>query len=108
MNYIRSQPFQDKDFADFLCNLIQPHPEERFDFEHIIRNKWLNKHTKEIKKISDLNNFDEDNLLLELQKGDFLINYKETIRKKFNDKNKAKNEKYKYNKKGKFTFLKKS
>ena len=108
MNTIRSQPFQDKEFDDFLCNLVQYVPEERPDFENIIRNKWLNRNAKEIKKIVDLNGFDEDNLLLELRKSDFIIDYEEKYRKDFDGKKKENKTKYKYTRKGKFSFGKKS
>ena len=108
MNTIRSQPFQDKEFDDFLCNLVQYVPEERPDFENIIRNKWLNRNAKEIKKIVDLNDFDEDNLLLELRKSDFIIDYEEKYRKELDGKKEENKKKYKYNRKGKFSFGKKS
>ena len=108
MNIIRSQPFQDKEFDDFLCNLVQYVPEERSDFEDIIRNKWLNRNSKEINKIVDLNDFDEDNLLLELRKSDFIIDYEEKYRKDFDEKKEENKTKYKYNRKGKFSFGKKS
>ena len=107
MNIISSQPLQDKEFEEFLCNLIQYLPEERLDFENIIRNKWLNRNSKEIKKISDLHNFDEDNLLLELRKSDFIINYEEKYRKDFDAKKEENKKKYKYTRKGKFSFGKK-
>ena len=108
MNTIRSQPFQDKEFDDFLCNLVQYVPEERPDFENIIRNKWLNRNAKEIKKIVDLNGFDEENLLLELRKSDFIFDYEEKYRKEFDEKKEENKTKYKYNRKGKFSFGKKT
>ena len=107
MNIIRSQPLQDKEFEEFLCNLVQYLPEERPDLENIIRNKWLNRNSKEIKKISDLHNFDEDNLLLELRKCDFIINYEEKYRKDFDAKKEENKKKYRYTRKGKFSFGKK-
>ena len=85
MNNIKSQKYLDKDFIEFLCNLIQYSPNERLDFEKIIRNKWLNKNTDEINKIININISDEDNMLLELQKSDFLVT-KRKIRKKYPDK----------------------
>ena len=106
INFIRSQPFQDNEFSQFLCNLIQYNPEDRLDFEKMIRNKWLNKNSEEIKNIQIINVCNEDNLLLELQKSDFLINNKKYFRKDFKEKNKINDKKYKYNKKGKFTFRK--
>ena len=108
MNTIRSQPFQDKEFDDFLCNLVQYVPEERLDFENIIRNKWLNRNSKEIQKIVDLNDFDEDNLILELRKSDFIIDYEEKYKKEFDEKKEENKTKYKYTRKGKFSFGKKA
>ena len=101
---IKSQKFQDKDFDEFLCQLIQFKPKDRPDFEHIIRNKWLNKNLEEIDKISKINSFDESNLILELQKSDFLINNLRKYRKNFDEKNELDNINYKNNKKGKFKF----
>ena len=110
MNNIKSQKYLDKDFIEFLCNLIQYSPNERLDFEKIIRNKWLNKNTDEINKIININISDEDNMLLELQKSDFLVT-KRKIRKKYPDKiNNKDNENnkevkaHKYIRKGKFKF----
>ena len=102
--------FQDEDFTQFLCNLIQLRPEDRLDFEEIIRNKWLNKNTKEIQKIYNINESDEDNMVLELQKSDFLINNRKYYRKNFDKKysNEIENKKYRQLKKGKFKFGKRN
>ena len=104
--YIIHQQYQDKDFDEFLHNLIQFKPEDRLNFEQIIRNKWLNKNKKEIEKIYNINESNEDNLILELQKSDFLINNRKYYRKNFNERygNEANNKKYKKIKKGKFKF----
>ena len=108
MNYIKRQKLQDKDFDDFIINLIQFKPKDRLDFEKIIRNKWLNKNSEEIEKIANINNFDESILYVELQKSDFLINHVRENRKKFDEQNEIDNKKYINNKKGKFKFGKKS
>ena len=108
MNYIKRQKLQDKDFDDFIINLIQFKPKERLDFEKIIRNKWLNKNSEEIEKIANINNFDESILYIELQKSDFLINHVRENRKKIDEQNEIDNKKYINNKKGKFKFGKKS
>ena len=107
---IKNQLFQDEDFTQFLCNLIQLRPEDRLDFEEIIRNKWLNKNTKEIQKIYNINESDEDNIVLELQKSDFLINNRKYYRKNFDKKysNEIENKKYRQLKKGKFKFGKRN
>lgn len=109
LNFIQSQIYQDKEFTKFLSNLIQPKPEKRLNFEQIMRNKWLNKNTEEIKKIIDINNADEDDLLIELQKSDFLMNnrkyYRNEFDKRYNDKT---NKEYKSVRKGKFKFGKRN
>ena len=110
-NKIRTQKYQDKDFNDFLCNLIQFKPKDRLNFEQIIRNKWLNKNKKEIQKINYINQSNENNLILELEKSDFLINNIQCYRKKkFDEKynNEKENKKYKQLKKGKFKFGKRN
>ena len=101
------QKYQDKDFDKFLCKLIQFKPEDRQDIEHIIRNKWLNKNSEELDIIKKKKILDEANLILELQKSDFLINKKRNYRKVFDEKNKLDDIKYLNNKKGKFKFGKK-
>lgn len=108
MNNIKSQINQSEDFNEFLINLVQIAPEDRFDFEKIIRNKWLNKNTKEIKKIKDMNNSDEDCLKLELQKSDFLNNNRKYYRKGFDEKYNDDKKNYRYVRKGKFKFCKRN
>ena len=103
-NKIESQPFQDAEFNEFLLNLIQLDPDARLDFEKIIRNKWLNKNKKEIEKIRNINISDEDNILIELQKSDFLNDNKKNYRKYFYEKIQKDKENYKYIRKGKFKF----
>ena len=85
--FIRSDRVVDKDFANFLCSLIQIYPEERPSFEEIYRNKWLNKNTGFLKKLLDGFRHDEQKLIMELRKSDYLIEKKKEIernpRKKF-------------------------
>ena len=107
LHTIDTQKYQDKDFSVFLSNLIQFNPNDRLDFESIIRNKWLNKNKQEINKILNINLTDEDNIVLELQKSDFLINNTKHYRIKNFDKrynNEKENKKYKQIRKGKFKF----
>ena len=107
LNRIKTEKYQDKDFSDFLCSLIQFKPYERANFESIIRNKWLNKNKKEINKILNINLADEDNIVLELRKSDFLINNTKSYRnEKFDERynNEKDNKKYKQVRKGKFKF----
>ena len=40
---IKSNKLLDKDFIQFLLGLIAYSQKERFNFEEIYRNKWLNK-----------------------------------------------------------------
>ena len=77
------------------------------NFEDIKRNKWLSKNTNEIRKIKNINLNDEDSLIQELQKSDFIINNAKYYRKKNFDeryKNDNDNIKYKQIRKGKFKF----
>ena len=77
------------------------------NFEDIKRNKWLSKNTNEIRKIKNINLNDEDSLIQELQKSDFIINNAKYYRKKNFDeryKNDNDNKKYKQVRKGKFKF----
>ena len=104
--HIKNQKFQDFDFTEFLCNLLQYKPEYRLNLSQIIKNKWLNKNLKEIKKIKSINISDEDNLKLELQKSDFLLNNRKYFRKDFDEKYYKDIEKYRYVRKGKFKFCK--
>ena len=108
IHYIKSQKYQDKDFTKFLCDLIEYKPEDRADFEHIIRNKWLNKNSEEIDIIAKINENYEDDLISELRKSDFLINNCKYYRKKFEKINIENEKNYIYNKRGKFKFRKKN
>ena len=91
IDLIKSKEFLDKDFKDFLCSLIKYKPEERPDFEEIYRNKWLNKNIDIISRCHMINNYhDEDKLLMELNKSDFINDTKNRLkknRKKFIFKN---------------------
>ena len=107
---IKCQKYQDKDFTEFLFNLIQFKSNDRLNFEEIKRNKWLNKNTNIIKKIKYMNLTDEDSIILELQKSDFIVNNTKSYRYHFNEryKNDNDNKKYKQVRKGKFKFGKRS
>ena len=81
ISIIKSNLLLDRDFVKFLCSLIQYLPEKRANFEHIIRDKWLNKNKKEISNI--INSFsegEEDKLMRELIKSDYLIEKKNEIK----------------------------
>ena len=108
INYIKKQKYQDKNFDEFLCSLIQFKPKDRINFEKIMRNKWLNKNLKEIEKIEKVGAGDESNLLLELQKSDFIYNNAKHYRIEFDKLNEVSDKQYINNKKGKFKFGKKN
>ena len=73
ISYIKSQKITDKDFVDFLCSLISYRPKDRPSFEQIYRNKWLNKDSDKLEEILYGFENDEDKLIMELQKNDYLI-----------------------------------
>ena len=80
------------------------------NFEEIIRNKWLNKNEKLIQKIVKTNISDEDSLMLELRKSDFLVNNsnnynKNILNERYSNEN---NKKYKQVRIGKFKFGKRN
>ena len=108
INFIKKQKYQDKNFDEFLCSLIQFKPKDRINFEKIMRNKWLNKNLKEIEKIEKVGAGDESNLLLELQKSDFIYNNAKHYRIEFDKLNEVSDKQYINNKKGKFKFGKKN
>ena len=73
IGYIKSRPLTDKGFIYFLISLIEYEPKERPIFEEIYRNKWLNKNKNVLENIINANENDEEKLIMELQKSDFLI-----------------------------------
>ena len=70
---IQSTKSNDKDFNEFLISLIQYKTENRSSFEEIYRNKWLNKNWKKILEIKENNISEEKNLIIELDKSEFLF-----------------------------------
>lgn len=79
---IRSETFTDQDFIDLLVKLTGYKPEDRPNFEEIYRNKWLNKDLDRIHEIFWGFEFDEEKLIMELQKNDYLIKKEDKINKK--------------------------
>ena len=112
MNEIKTTKSSEKEFIDFLISLIQFNAKDRANFEEIYRNKWINKNLEEILEIFHINNTDEEKLILELDKSDFLIKkkqYLEEIHSRQNNINKINNngnkvEEHTYNHKNKFLF----
>ena len=72
INYIQSYKTVDKDFIPFIINLINLNPDERPKFEEIYRNKWLNKNVEKINIIIEDYFKNEKQLILHLQKQDFI------------------------------------
>ena len=69
---IKSDLVADRDFVNFLCSLIQIEAEDRPNFEEIYRNKWVNKNADYISKITKCFGNDEQKLIKELRKSDYL------------------------------------
>ena len=70
---IRADIFADKEFIDFLVSLIWYTPDARPNFEQIYRNKWINKDLQQLNDTYSFFEYDEENIIIELQKQDFLI-----------------------------------
>jgi len=76
MNEIKTTKSSEKEFIDFLISLIQFNAKDRSNFEEIYRNKWINKNWEEILEIFHINTNDEEKLIFELDKSDYLIKKK--------------------------------
>ena len=93
---LKSNLLLDNDFINFICGLIHYSPEERFCFEDIYRNKWLNKSNKDICYVKyAFCEGEEDKQMRELAKSDFLMDKKKELNKRrrkfiFNRHNKNK------------------
>ena len=79
--FIKTKKESDKDFKDFLISLIQYKPQYRPSFEQIYRNKWLNKDIEELNHTILAFGSDEEKLIMELQKKDFLIKVEKKIKR---------------------------
>ena len=91
MNEIKTTKSSEKDFIDFLISLIQFNAKDRANFEKIYRNKWINKNWEELLKIFYINNTDEEKLIMELDKSDYLIEKKQNLDKIHNKQNNINN-----------------
>ena len=76
---IRASNFTDQEFIDFLISLVGYTPDERPNFEQIYRNKWINKNLKELDDTYAQFEYDEEKLIMELQKKDYLIEKEKQI-----------------------------
>ena len=94
---IKSDKSSDKEFTDFLCDLIQYKPTDRPDLKLLLGNKWLNKNKEEIEDIIEINFLDDKKLLIEINKSDYLIKKKKYLENLFKKKpNMNKNQKNKF------------
>ena len=76
---IKSGKSSDREFIIFLCSLIGYKPEDRPFFEEIYRNIWLNNNLVQINNIQSIYYKDEEKMIIELQKSDFLIKKEKEI-----------------------------
>jgi len=113
MNEIKTTKSSEKEFIDFLISLIQFNAKDRSNFEEIYRNKWVNKNWEEILEIFHINTTDEEKLIFELDKSDYLIKkkqYLDEIHSRQNNNNSNNNENrnneriHIYNHRNKFIF----
>jgi len=79
-NYLETRELIDDELINFLTRLLNYKPEDRYSFEQIYRNKWLNKNFEYIDDVLASFENDEEKLLMEFQKQDFIIKKKENIK----------------------------
>ena len=73
ISYIKADKFTNKNLKKFLISLIQYKPDDRPNFEQIYRNKWINKNVEELDRTVMAFENDEEKLIMELLKKDFLM-----------------------------------
>ena len=78
---VKGKKGSDKDYMQFQTDLINCNPECRPNFEQIYRNKWVNKENEELKRIIYSFDNDEEKLLMEFQKNDYLIKKEKNLKK---------------------------
>jgi serine/threonine protein kinase len=86
-DYIQSKKSSDGEFINFLCSLIEYKPDDRPFFEEIYRNIWLNNNSEQINNIRSINQGEEEKMIMELQKSDFLIKKEKEIENYLNSEN---------------------
>ena len=94
ISYIKANKFTNKDLKKFIISLIQYKADDRPSFEQIYRNKWLNKNVEELERAVMAFENDEEKLIRELQKKDFLMK-----RERRANKSKSKQIKFSFKKK---------
>jgi serine/threonine protein kinase len=82
INFTLSNKFNDIDFIRFLNKLIQYKPKDRPTFDNIYRNKWLNKDSNHVNDTFQQFEADEEKLIMEFQKKDYLLDKEDIIEKK--------------------------
>ena len=98
---IRANVFADKEFIDFLVSLIGYTPDDRPNFEQIYRNKWINKNLQELNETYSFFEYDEEKLIIELQKQDYLIEKQNEKQERNETTNMKKMKKFKFKKNNK-------
>ena len=79
---LRSNLALNRDFVEFIISLVEFSPEQRPKFEEIYRNKWLNQNRKEINDIiQTFSEGEEDKLMRELIKSDYIVEKKQDLKK---------------------------
>ena len=93
--YVRSGQNKEKEFINFLTSLLHCDPEHNSSIEEIYRSKWLNANKDKLELIVNSNENDEEKIIMELQKSNYLINKEKTLQKpKQNFRFKKTKEKY--------------
>ena len=86
---VKGKKESDKDYINFQTDLIHCSSECRPSFEEIYRNKWVNKNNNELNRVVMAFESDEEKLIMELEKNDYIIK-KEKMLKKQNKYNQVK------------------
>ena len=100
-NYMYSHKSNDNDFNIFLNHLLHINPEYRYNFKEIYMNKWVNKNVEYIEKVVDNFDGDEEKILMELQKIDFIMQKNKIFDINYDNENKKNNNEIKVEKEGK-------
>ena len=79
-NNIETKELIDEELVHFFNKLVNFKPGERYNFEQLYRNKWLNKNWEYIDNVVANFENDEEKLLMELQKQDFIIRKEKNIK----------------------------
>lgn len=80
--YIKARKTSDENSIKFINNLIAHRPEDRFSFDKIYTNKWINKNNKVLREIISSFQNDKKKIIIELTKEDFLEKKNQNSKKK--------------------------